>query len=122
MTLTLTEGLEPCTLYTYTVYATAGDVGNFGVEGYFTTAADRSATAHLKPFVEQSGDKLVVTWDGRLSCIGKYQVQVCKDEGDCGEQQLVAAPTEGRHISFTTETLDKCSDYDLSIRERSFIT
>ena len=72
MTLKLTEGLEPCTLYTYTVYANAGAIGNSGEEGYFTTAADRSAAEHLKPVVEQSGDKLVVTWDvdGRLFCIG----------------------------------------------------
>jgi len=114
----LSEGLEPCSAYQYWVYAVVGEEYSDEIEGYFNTAPDPSAASLLTPIVEQNVDSLKVTWNtwDKLTCVPKYEVEVCANADECLAQEIVEVNSDLPTVDYTIENLEQCTAYTLSIK------
>jgi len=117
-TVTITE-FDACSQYD--VYATAYVHGVPSDEGFLDTVSTHpsaEAAEKLDPKVSTTINSVTAKWDAynKLACVNNYAVKVCKD-GDCGEPVTVELDNTLPFLEFSsTEDLNQCSDYTLSIQ------
>jgi len=117
-TVTITE-FDACSQYD--VFATASVHGVESDEGFLDTVSTHpsaEAAEKLDPKVSTTINSVTAKWDAynKLACVNNYAVKVCKD-GDCGEPVTVELDNTLPFLEFSsTEDLNQCSDYTLSIQ------
>lgn len=114
---TLTDGIEACSDYSYTVLAYIGDdIISEEAAGYFTTAPNQDSATRLTPEITQAIDSLTVSWNTfECPCVKKYEVSVCKP----GEENCEPVEVEAGNIPTLThnaENLDQCTEYSIKIK------
>lgn len=117
-TVTITE-FDACSQYD--VFAIAVVHGSESDEVFLDTISTHpsaEAAEKLDPKVTKTINSVTAKWDAynKLACVNNYAVKVCKD-GECGEAVTVELDNTLPFLEFTsTEELDQCSDYTISIQ------
>lgn len=117
-TATITD-FDACSQYD--IFATAVADGSYSDEAFLDTISTHpsaSAAEKLDPTISTSINSVTATWDayGKLGCVNMYAVKLCKDD-ECKEPVTVELDNTLPTLEFTsTEELDQCSDYTLSLK------
>ena len=112
------ENLESCQEYEITVYAVLGEQYSQEAVETFMTYPDDNVAEKLDPEIVPDTDNVLVKWKGseKLSCIPKYNVQLCQDGGQCHGNVDMDRDDSVQYMEFQSNQLDMCTKYSLSIR------
>jgi len=118
-TLTVTEGIAPCSEYEIRVSAVIGDEYSDEIVATYSTLPKTNSGDNLAPIIEPDINSVLVRWKGfeSLSCVDEYLVSVCKSGEKCSEGQKVERDDSLQFIEFRSPpNLEECSQYQLNIK------
>lgn len=115
--MTLTN-LESCQEYQLSIISVAGDEWSEETNAIMMTSPETDVADRLEPLVEAGTDHVQVKWRGseKLSCISEYQVRLCEESGECGDQVQLSMDDSHQFMEFSNSApLDMCTSYTLTI-------
>jgi len=113
------DGLDSCQEYEVTVVPQLGDQDGDEIIDTFMTYPSEDEAEKLEPIIVPSTESVSVKWRGseKLSCIPRYNVQVCDVNRNCHNNEELARDDSLAFMEFNSaSSLDMCTPYTVDIR------